>query len=204
MRKPRSPRPRSCTRIASQAQRLRRRCSPPRPATARGCARGCSQSVTPCRTPSVSPSQTKRSVGGAEADLRAGADGLHDRRLRPRRAAGSRRPIPPSSGEPRTWLISVRPRSCSCSIAKTHPFGRTLIDRPGRLAMRRRPRSLSRGVSKVRRGVISGLSSLGKAAVSVRPSARRGQIGSGNRLDADEARRPRVPPHRGRRSSTPR
>ena len=58
--------------------------------------------------------------------------------------------MPPSSGEPWIWLISVRPRSRWCSMAKRQPFGRTLIDRPDGAAMRRRPRSPSRGVSKVR------------------------------------------------------
>ena len=58
--------------------------------------------------------------------------------------------MPPSSGEPWIWLTSVRPRSRRCSIEKSEPFGSTLIARPEGLVMRRRPRSSSRGSSKVR------------------------------------------------------
>ena len=103
--------------------------------------RGCSQSATPYRTPAASPSHVKRSFAAPKPYLGAGSDSFHDCRLRGP-PAGYRRAIPPWIGEPWTWLISVRPRSCWCSIANTHPLGRTLIERPDRLAMRRRPSPL--------------------------------------------------------------
>lgn len=58
---------------------------------------------------------------------------------------------PPASGEPSTWLTMVRLWSCWCSIRKTQPFGRTLIERPVRFVIRRSPRSWSRGVVTMRR-----------------------------------------------------
>ena len=121
---------------------------------------GCSQSETWCCTLWVVPAQVKRSAvapklifaPGPTASATAGS-GARTRRYR--------RAIPPSSGEPCTWLISVRPRSCRCSIAKMQPLGRTLSDRPDWFVIRRRPRSPSPGVSKVRAagGVIRDLPS---------------------------------------------
>ena len=97
---------------------------------------------------------------GAEADLRAGANRLRDRRLGPRMRR-YRRAIPPSSGEPCTWLISVRPRSRWCSMAKRQPLGRTQIARPDWFAMLRRPDHFRRASQRCeRRGASSSVSRL--------------------------------------------
>ena len=149
----RGPRP---GRGSHRTPRPARRCSPRRPATARACAAGAAK-ARPCaarrqwRRPRRSDRRWHRSstfAPGPTASATA-SSGVRMRRYR--------RAIPPSSGEPCTWLTRIRPRSCWCSMANTQPLGRTLSDRPDGLVMRTRPRSLSLGVIKVRaaRGLIS-------------------------------------------------
>ena len=149
MRKPRSPRPTSCTRIASHVTSTSprvRHLEAPQPEIAPG--------MQPQRD------AVPHAAGGAVPDEAIGA-GRRNRPWRPARPP-PRPPAPARRGggtagrsrhraaEPCTWLIMVRPRSCRCSIANTQALGRTPIDSPAWLSIRRRPRSVSRGVSKVR------------------------------------------------------
>ncbi len=146
--KARTPSPRSCTRMASIGIAT----SPAFVASTRqshAVLSGSKRSVTRWRMPLVTPSQATRSTPTPSRTLaREPTASMLDGLAPPRRSRI--RPMPPSTDEARTWLTRIGLLSLRCSMANTAPFGRTEMPRPALLAMRRRPRSRSRGVHQRR------------------------------------------------------
>ena len=101
--------------------------------------------VTSCVIPRDSPRQVKRSAV-PPLSQRASAPATTTTSGSTPPVRTHRRPMPPASGEPSVRFTMMRRPSCTCSMAKIPPLGRTLIWKP--VALRRcvSARSSARGV----------------------------------------------------------